>query len=54
VLVIVFKNSVGSAIAVAALMGALYTPIAHAINRFQYNRRQAAGRRERERRARGE
>jgi len=54
VVLLVFKYPLGAAIGVAALMGAIYTPVAYAINRFQYNRRQGARRRERERRSRGE
>ena len=53
-LVVLFHQSVASSVAVAVLMLAFYIPMGYIIDRFVYNRRQAAARRERERRARGE
>ena len=53
-LVVLFRQSVASSVAVAVLMLAFYIPMGYIIDRFVYNRRQAAVRRERERRARGE
>ena len=53
-LVVLFHQSVASSVAVAVLMLAFYIPMGYIIDRFVYNRRQAALRRERERRARGE
>jgi len=38
----------------AVFMLLIYIPMGHFLDRFFYNRRQAASRRERERRARGE
>ena len=53
-LVVLFHQSVASSVAVAVLMLAFYIPMGYIIDRFVYNRREAAARRERERRARGE
>ena len=53
-LVALLHQPVGSSVAVAVLMLAFYIPMGYVIDRFLYNRRQAAARRERERRARGE
>jgi hypothetical protein len=53
-LVVLFHQSPASSVAVAVLMLAFYIPMGYIIDRFVYNRRQAAVRRERERRARGE
>jgi hypothetical protein len=53
-LVVLFRQPVASSVAIAVLMLAFYIPMGYLIERFFYNRRQAAARRERERRARGE
>jgi drug/metabolite transporter (DMT)-like permease len=53
-LVTIFGRPVAPSFALAALMLLIYIPLGHFIDRFFYNRRQAARRRERERRARGE
>jgi hypothetical protein len=53
-LVALFGQPVGSSIALSAFMLLIYIPMGHYLDRFFYNRRQAAQRRERERRARGE
>jgi hypothetical protein len=53
-LVVLFHQSVASSVAVAVLMLAFYIPMGYIIDRFVYNRRKAAERRERERRAHGE
>jgi hypothetical protein len=53
-LVALFGQPFGSSLALSALMLAIYIPLGHLIDRFFYNRRQAAKQRERERRARGE
>ena len=53
-LVVLFRRPVASSVAVAVLMLAFYIPMGYVIDRFFYNRRQAAARRARERRARGE
>jgi uncharacterized membrane protein len=53
-LVTLFGQPVGSSIALAAVMVLIYIPMGHFMDRFFYNRRQAAKRRERERRAQGE
>lgn len=53
-LVVLFRRPVPSSVAVAVLMLAFYIPMGYVIDRFFYNRRQAAARRARERRARGE
>jgi len=50
-LVALFHRPVASSLVIAVLMLALYIPMGYAIERFMYNRRQAAARRERERRA---
>jgi hypothetical protein len=51
-LVVLFHRPFGSSLAIALIMLVLYIPMGYAIERFMYNRRQAAARRERERRAR--
>jgi hypothetical protein len=53
-LVALFHRPLGSSLAIALIMLVLYIPMGYAIERFMYNRRQAAARRERERRARSE
>jgi hypothetical protein len=53
-LVVLFRRPVGEAVALGALMLLIYIPLGHFIDRFLYSRRQAAERRARERRARGE
>jgi hypothetical protein len=53
-LVTLFGQPIGSSIALAALMLLIYIPMGHFFDRFFYSRRQAAARRERERRASGE
>jgi Flp pilus assembly protein TadB len=53
-LVVLFHQSLVSSVSVAVLMLAFYIPMGYMIDRFVYNRRLAAARRERERRARGE
>jgi len=53
-LVLVFARPVGPSLGLAALMLLIYVPMGHYIDRFMYRRRQAARRREREGRARGE
>ena len=52
-LVGLFRQPFGSSLALSVLMLAIYIPLGHLIDRFFYNRRQAAKRRERERRERG-
>jgi drug/metabolite transporter (DMT)-like permease len=53
-LVVLFGRPVAEAVALAAFMLLIYIPLGHFIDRFLYNRRQAAERRARERRAHGE
>jgi len=53
-LILAFKRPVAEAVGLAAVMMLIYIPLGHLIDRFLYSRRQAARRRERERRARGE
>jgi len=53
-LVVIFGRPAAPSFALAALMLLIYVPLGHYIDRFFYNRRQAARHRERERRARGE
>ena len=53
-LIVLFHQPVASSLAIAVLMLAFYIPMGYAIERFFYNRRQVAARREREQRARGE
>jgi hypothetical protein len=48
-LVALFGRPVGPSALLAALMLLIYIPLGHYIDRFFYNRRQAAKRRERER-----
>jgi drug/metabolite transporter (DMT)-like permease len=50
-LVLVFRQPVVRSVPLAAFMLLIYIPLGHFIDRFMYNRRQAARRRERERRA---
>ena len=52
-LVTLFGQPISSSIALAAAMLLIYIPMGHFMDRFFYNRRQAAKRRERERRAQG-
>jgi hypothetical protein len=49
-LVGLFGQPFGPALGLSVLMLAIYIPLGHMIDRFFYNRRQAAKRRERERR----
>jgi hypothetical protein len=53
-LVTLFGRPLLPSAALAAFMLLIYIPMGHFLDRFFYNRRQAAKRRERERRARGE
>jgi uncharacterized membrane protein len=53
-LVTLFGRPVLASAVLAVLMLLIYIPMGHFLDRFFYNRRQAARRRERERRARGE
>ena len=54
-LVALFGRPVAPSFALAALMFLIYVPLGHYIDRFLYNRRQAARRRrEHERRAQGQ
>jgi hypothetical protein len=53
-LIALFGRPFAESAALAALMLLIYIPMGHAFDRFFYNRRQAAKRRERERRAQGE
>jgi hypothetical protein len=48
-LVVLFGQAVGPSLGLAAFMLAIYVPLGHIIDRFFYNRRQAAKRRQRER-----
>ena len=48
-LVALFSQPFGPALGLSVLMLAIYIPLGHLIDRFFYNRRQAAKRRERER-----
>jgi hypothetical protein len=50
-LLLLFVRPVGESLALSAFMLAIYIPLGYTIDRFFYNRRQAAKRRERERRA---
>src|SRR5215218_407308 len=50
-LITLFGRPVGASVLLAAFMLLIYIPLGHLIDRFLYNRRQAARRRERERRA---
>lgn len=47
-LVVLFKRPVGASVGLAALMLLIYIPLGYYIERFLYNRRQAARRREKE------
>ena len=51
-LVLLFSQPVGSSIALAAFMLLLYIPMGYGIDRFFYNRRQAAKRRAKQARGR--
>jgi hypothetical protein len=53
-LLVLFHRPFASSLAISVIMLAVYIPMGYAIERFMYNRRQAAARRERERRARSE
>ena len=53
-LVTLFGRPFLGSLALSALMLLIYIPMGHFFDRFFYNRRQAAARRERERRAQGE
>ena len=53
-LVTLFGRPVLASVSLSAFMLLIYIPMGHYLDRFFYNRRQAASRRERERRARGE
>jgi hypothetical protein len=53
-LVALFGRPLGESLGLSALMLLIYIPMGHLFDRFFYNRRQAAKRRERERRAQGE
>jgi hypothetical protein len=53
-LVALFGRPVLASVFLAAFMLLIYIPMGHYLDLFFYNRRQAARRRERERRARGE
>jgi hypothetical protein len=53
-IVVLFRQPVASSAGLAALMLLIYIPMGHYMDRFMYRRRQAARRRERERRSRGE
>ncbi len=53
-LVTLFGRPILASGVLSALMLGIYIPMGHFIDRFFYNRRQAARRRERERRAGGE
>ena len=53
-LVTLFGRPVVASVVLATFMLGVYIPMGHYLDRFFYSRRQAAARRERERRARGE
>jgi uncharacterized membrane protein len=53
-LLVVFRRPVAASVALSAFMVLIYIPLGHAIDGYMYKRRQAAKRRERERRTRGE
>jgi uncharacterized membrane protein len=53
-LVTLFGRPVVASVLLAVFMLLIYIPMGHFLDRFFYNRRQSARRRERERRARGE
>jgi hypothetical protein len=53
-LVALFGQPVLSSVGLSAFMLLIYIPMGHYLDRFFYNRRQAARRRERERRTQGE
>jgi len=53
-LLALFGQPVISSVSLAVFMLLIYIPMGHYLDRFFYNRRQAASRRERERRAHGE
>ena len=53
-LVTLFGRPLLGSLALSVLMLAVYIPMGHFFDRFFYSRRQAAARRERERRASGE
>ena len=53
-LVTLFGRPVVASVFLAVFMLLIYIPMGHYLDRFFYNRRQAARRRERERRAQGE
>jgi hypothetical protein len=53
-LVLIFRRPIAVSVILSLFMLLIYIPLGHYIDRFMYNRRQAARRRERERRARGE
>ncbi len=53
-LVVLFRRPVLGSFVIAVLLLGFYIPMGYLIERFFYHRRQAAARRERERRARGE
>jgi hypothetical protein len=53
-LLALFRQPVISSVSLAAFMLLIYIPMGHYLDLFFYNRRQAARRREREHRARGE
>lgn len=53
-LVTLFGRPVVASVFLAVFMLLIYIPMGHFLDRFFYNRRQAASRRERERRAQGE
>ena len=53
-LVTLFGRPVVASVLLAVFMLLIYIPMGHFLDRFFYNRRQAASRRERERRAQGE
>jgi hypothetical protein len=53
-LLLLFRQPAATSVPLAVFMLVIYIPLGHFIDRFFYNRRQAAKRRQRERRARDE
>ena len=53
-LVVVFRRPVAASVILATFMLLIYIPLGHLIDRFMFDRRQAAKRRQRERDLRGE
>jgi uncharacterized membrane protein len=53
-LVFIFQRPVVTSVILSVFMLLIYIPLGHFIDGFMYDRKQAARRRERERRARGE